>query len=124
VLDDLFEIAFQRFSQCANPELAVERLLGLEHLDELLQQFAGERGKVIDDVEGVFDLVGDTGRELAERSQLALDDQLLLRGLEPLKGGFRFGPRLRDLGLTLLLLGDVSVDADMRTVLHLVVADL
>jgi hypothetical protein len=124
VLDDLFEIALQRFSQCANPGLAVERLLGLKHLDKLLQQFAGERGKVIDEVKGVFNLVGDTGRQLAEGSQFALHDQLLLRGLEPLKGGFCFCPGLRNFGLPLFLLGDVRVDADMRAVLHLVVADL
>jgi hypothetical protein len=124
VLDDLFEIALQRFSQCANPGLAIERLVGLKHLDKLLQQFTGERGKVIDEVKGIFDLVGDTGRQLAKRGQFALHDQLLLRRLEPLKGGFCFCPGLRNLGLPLLLLRDVSVDADMRTVLHLVVADL
>ncbi len=55
---------------------------------QLVGQFGGERGKIVDEVERVLDLVGDAGRELAERGQLLGLDQPVLRGAQIVE---RFG---------------------------------
>jgi hypothetical protein len=70
VLDDFFEIVFQKPRQFVDlfPHLFVKRGR-LEHIIELIGQFRRQRGEIINKIERVLDLVCDAGGELAERGQ-------------------------------------------------------
>ena len=67
-------------------ELAIQLRLSLGDLRKLLlqflDQFLRENREVVHEVERIADLVGDPRREGAERRQLLLRDDLLLRALE------------------------------------------
>ena len=74
VLDDLRQIGGQGRDQLV--------LLGAGRSDrvpQLLQQLAGELGKVVHKIERVLDLVGDAGGELAQGRHLLGVDQIGLR---------------------------------------------
>jgi len=58
VLDNFFEIVFQRSRQLVDliPHLAVKRR-GREHLEQFFGQFRRQRGEIVDEIERVLDLV-------------------------------------------------------------------
>ena len=74
VLDNLCQIGGQSRDQLV--------LLGARRSDrvpQLVQQFAGELGKVVHKIQRVLDLMGDAGGELAEGRHLLRMDQIGLR---------------------------------------------
>ena len=85
VLGDLVEIAGQHLDRLINlgPRVVVERGdAGRGGLLQLVKQLDGEAGEVVDEVQGIFDLVGDPGGQLAQRGHLLGLDQIGLRCLE------------------------------------------
>ena len=84
---------------------------------QLLQQFGADFGEVVDEVQGVLNLVGDAGREFAQAGHLFLLNQLRLRGAQVGEGALQLAGALGYLvferlvllgqqGLLVLLLGD------------------
>jgi hypothetical protein len=73
VLGDLFEIAGQHPDDFVDIGALVFGQPGNRRCRgpfQLVQQLDREAGKVVDEVERVFDLVGDAGGQLAERGHL------------------------------------------------------
>src|ERR1700730_17525790 len=91
VLNDLFEVALQRLRQFVQfaAYLGVERG-ARKQVVHLFDQFRQQRREIVDEVERVLDLVGDTGGKLAERGELLRLHQSVLRGAQFLKRGGEF----------------------------------
>ena len=93
VLHDLFEIAAQRVGQFL--DVGVRFRVNRQAAQGLLQfanQFGRDAGKIVDEIERVFDFVRDAGGKLAERGQLLSLHQTILCGA-------KFLERLREVGL-------------------------
>jgi hypothetical protein len=54
-------------------------LHSVERLSQLIDQFGGHTREVVDEIERVFDLVGNPGSQLAERRKLLCLDKAILR---------------------------------------------
>ena len=79
---------------------------------QLVEQFDRETGEVVDEVERVLDLVGDTRGQLPECRHLLSVQQAGLRRLQFLQCAFGGVARRADLLLDVLAFGDVAVDRD------------
>ena len=84
MLRDAFEIA----GQCFNNLLGLGALIRIQDRNgrvdrglQFVQQLDRNFRKIVDEIERVLDLVGDAGRELAERGHLLGMDQIGLRRL-------------------------------------------
>src|SRR5690606_28426165 len=77
----------------------------LEVAPKLLYEVDGEEGEVVDEVEGVLDLVGDPGCERAEARQLLLLNEPRLSGLEVGERTVELGGAPVHLPLQLLVTG-------------------
>ena len=101
VFGDLFEIARQhadRLIQLRAFVLAERFGRRPDGLLQLTEQFVGERGEVVDEVEGVLDLVRDPGGELSQRCHLLRLDEARLRRLQVVEGTLRRVARPARLG--------------------------
>ena len=83
VLHHFFEVAAQHVRQLGNvgPRLVVDGN-GRERLLQLVDQFGGKRGEVVDEIERIFDFMGDAGGQLTERGELFGLHQPVLRGAQ------------------------------------------
>ena len=86
VLYDFVEIIAQRIRQfCYFLARILVDLHSAQRFPQLIDQFGGDTGEVVDEIERVLDLVGDPGGQLAERSQLLRLDKAILRGAQVLQ---------------------------------------
>src|SRR5262249_45432878 len=120
VLDDLLQISGQH-SNCLDNLVALAGIEGADRAGcflQLVQQFDREAGKIIDEIEGVLDLVRDAGRHLPERRHLLRMDQARLRRLQFAQGRFSgvFGGT--DGLLRSFALRDIAVDEHKATARH------
>jgi hypothetical protein len=89
MLHDFFEIGFEHLRELADLLLDLfGQLRRLQHLVEFVGELDGQRGEIVDEIERILDLVGDSGRELAEGGQLLSLDQAVLRSAQIVE---RFG---------------------------------
>src|SRR5215469_2797961 len=79
-------------------------------LPQFQQQLTRQLGEVVDEVERVFDLVGDPGGQLTEGRHLLGMDEAGLRRLELAQRSLGGVARRPDLGLGALALSDVADD--------------
>src|SRR5713101_2820847 len=98
VLNNFFEIALQHSRQFVKflPRCPVERRLR-QHIVHLPDQFGRQRGKIVDEIEWVLDLVRDTGSELAERGELLGLHQAALGSAQFVERFCKFAGSLLDL---------------------------
>ena len=90
VLGDLFEVAGQHVDDLVDLGallVAERRQCRCRGFLQLVQQFARQTGKVVDEVERVLDLVGDAGGQLPQGGHLLGLDQACLGRLELLECG-------------------------------------
>src|SRR6516165_4958559 len=125
VLDDLLQISGQH-PDCFNNFCQFVRIVSADRLHcvlQLIEQFDREAGKVVDEIEGVLDLVRDAGGHLPERRHLLRMDQARLRRLQIAQR--RLGGVSRGTGsLGTLPLRDVGIDQHEATAWHRVTAHL
>ena len=84
VLHDLVEVAAQRvhqFGDFAHVIFSSSRN-ALQGVLQFIDQFAGDAGEIVDEIERVFDLVRDPGSQLAERCKFLRLDEAILRGAQ------------------------------------------
>jgi hypothetical protein len=101
-----------RLTVATHSQTAANAGLGLL---QLVEQFDREVGEIIDEVEWVLDLMGNTGRKLTERGHLLGLDQTGLRRLKITIGCFGSVPSRSDFGLRPFAFGNVAVDQHNAT---------
>jgi hypothetical protein len=86
VLHDLVEVALQRIGDLADlcTQLAVE-VRACKRRPQLVDKFDRDGREIVDEIERVLDLLGNTGGQLAERGELFGLDQPVLRGPQVLQ---------------------------------------
>ena len=81
VLHDLVEIALQRIRNLADlcSQLVVE-VRTAKRLPQFVNEFDRNRREIVDEIERVLDLVGDTGGELTKRGEFLRLNKAVLCG--------------------------------------------
>src|SRR5690242_19734190 len=113
VRDDLFEIASKHLDCVVDLRagVLVDRLDGSSGgLLQFVEQLDRKRGEIVDEVEGVFNLVRNASRELPERGHLLSLYQACLRKLEVFVGCLSGIASSPDLRLRAFAVGNVAVN--------------
>ncbi len=113
VFRDLLEIAGQHSDDLVDLGALVfveRRHRRFHRLLQFVEQVDREAGEVVDEVERVFDFVGDAGGQLTERRHLLGVQEARLRRLQLLQCALGGVARRADLLLRALAFGDVAVD--------------
>src|SRR3954452_24277826 len=86
MLSDLVEIAFEHCSKLADlGEPAFVDVAMVHELAKLIHDLDRKSGKVVDEIERVFDLMRDSGGELPKRGELLGLNQSVLSGAQLLQ---------------------------------------
>ena len=110
MLDDLFQIALEKRRQVVDLRPGgLSKRFGGKHVPQLVDQFGGQRGEIVDEVQRVLDLVRDAGGELAERGHLLRLDQVGLRGPQFATGRLSAASRAARISSSLRLRSVMSV---------------
>ena len=127
MLANLFEVAGQHCDRLVDigALVLVELFEGRRcRLLELLQQLDRQAGEVVDEVQRVFDLVGDAGGQLPERGHLLGMDQIGLDRLQFAERRLRRVPRRPNFRLRVLALGHIAINQHEAAARHRVAAHL